>query len=204
MANIVLVGTQWGDEGKGKIVDLVTERFDVVARSQGGHNAGHTVIIGGKQYILHLIPSGILHRNKQCVVGNGVIIEPFALLEELRMLEEFSLENRLFISDRCHLIMPYHTAVERAEEERLGDRRIGTTSRGIGPCYEDKIGRRGLRVCDLTDPDRFRRKATQNVAFKNLILEQLYGAEPLDAEQIVDSYLGIADQLLPFVTDTAR
>ena len=134
MPNVVVVGTQWGDEGKGKIVDLITERFDLVTRAQGGHNAGHTVMIDGKQYILHLIPSGILHPDKSCVIGNGVIVDPFALLEELESLSDFEVSGRLFISERCHLIMPYHRAVEVAEEKRLGERCIGTTSRGIGPC----------------------------------------------------------------------
>ena len=142
MSNVVIVGTQWGDEGKGKIVDLLTERFDVVVRSQGGHNAGHTVIIKGEQYILHLIPSGILRSGKICVVGNGVVIDPAALIEEIDTLKNFGLKDRLLVSNRCHLIMPYHTAVEAAEENRLADRKIGTTSRGIGPCYEDKASRK--------------------------------------------------------------
>ena len=174
MANLVIVGTQWGDEGKGKIVDLVTERFDVVVRSQGGHNAGHTVELEGNQYILHLIPSGILHETKSCVVGNGVVIDPRALLEELEMLREFDLQGRLFVSNRAHLIMPYHTAVESAEEARLADRKIGTTSRGIGPCYEDKIGRRGIRIGELAYPDLFRSRVEANVEFKNRILNKVY------------------------------
>ena len=204
MSNVVIVGTQWGDEGKGKIVDLFTERFDVIARAQGGHNAGHTVMIEGNQYILHLIPSGILHRNKSCVIGNGVIIDPFALLEELKMLKEFDLAGRLHISNRCHLIMPYHTAVESAEESRLADKKIGTTSRGIGPCYEDKIGRRGIRLADLQTPDIFREKVAANVAFKNQVLSAVYGAETLDAEEICQAYLAVASEILPLVTDTAE
>jgi adenylosuccinate synthase len=204
MANLIIVGTQWGDEGKGKIVDLITEEFDVVVRSQGGHNAGHTVKLGEKQYILHLIPSGILHPNKSCVVGNGVVIDPKALLEELEMLREFNLEGRLFISNRAHLIMPYHTAFESAEEARLGDRKIGTTSRGIGPCYEDKMGRRGIRIGELGDPQLFRSKVEANVDFKNKILTNVYGVPSLNADEICESYLEMADVILGFVTDTAE
>jgi len=204
MANLVVVGTQWGDEGKGKIVDLITERFDVVVRSQGGHNAGHTVKLGDKQYILHLIPSGILHPTKSCVVGNGVVIDPKALLEEVEMLQEFNLEGRFFVSNRAHLIMPYHTAVESAEEARLADRKIGTTSRGIGPCYEDKMGRRGIRIGELAFPGLFKSKVEANVEFKNRILEQVYGVSPLDSEEIFESYMAMADSLLGFVTDTAE
>lgn len=204
MSNAVVVGTQWGDEGKGKIVDLLTERFDVVARAQGGHNAGHTVIVDGKKYILHLIPSGILHAGKRCVIGNGVVIDPFSLIEELKTLQDFDVEGRLVISDRCHLIMPYHMAVESAEESRLGVRKIGTTSRGIGPCYEDKIARRGVRIGELAYPDLFTEHVLGNVAIKNRILTGVYDAAPLDGEAIVRSYLEVADTVLPFVTDTAE
>lgn len=204
MANLVIVGIQWGDEGKGKIVDLITERFDVVVRSQGGHNAGHTVKLGGTQYILHLIPSGILHPGKACVIGNGVVIDPKALLEELETLGEFNLQGRLFISNRAHLIMPYHTALESAEEARLAERKIGTTSRGIGPCYEDKIGRRGIRIGELAYPELFKSKVEANVEFKNRVLGKVYGAPTLDANQIYDSYMEMAEPLLGFVTDTAE
>jgi adenylosuccinate synthase len=161
-------------------------------------------MIAGEQYILHLIPSGILHKEKYCVIGNGVIIDPSALVEELEMLREFGLEGRLVISNRCHLIMPYHTAVERAEETRLADKKIGTTSRGIGPCYEDKIGRRGIRLGDLLEPDLFRSKLDQNVRFKNELLAKVYSAEPLDAGAIYDSYMEVAQRILPLVTDTAE
>ena len=161
MANVVIVGTQWGDEGKGKIVDLTTRHFDVVARYQGGHNAGHTVSVAGAKYVLHLIPSGILHPDKVCVIGNGVVVDPVALEEELLALGEFSLEGRLHVSNRAHLIMPYHRLLEGAEESRLGKARIGTTSRGIGPCYEDKMARRGIRVGDLLSPRLFRCQAPQ-------------------------------------------
>lgn len=204
MPNVVVVGTQWGDEGKGKIVHLITDRFDIVARYQGGHNAGHTVIIQDDKYILHLIPSGILHPEKVCVIGNGVVVDPVALEKELEMLKDFEVKDRLFISDRSHLIMPYHRAVEAAEENRLAEGRIGTTSRGIGPCYEDKVGRRGIRLGDLSHPELFRAKLETNLALKNEILIHLYKAEPLDAEQIYVSYMKLAPQILPLVTDTAE
>ena len=204
MPNVVVVGTQWGDEGKGKIVHLITDRFDIVARYQGGHNAGHTVIIQDDKYILHLIPSGILHPEKVCVIGNGVVVDPVALEKELEMLKDFEVKDRLLISDRSHLIMPYHRAVEAAEENRLAEGRIGTTSRGIGPCYEDKVGRRGIRLGDLSHPELFRAKLETNLALKNEILIHLYKAEPLDAEQIYVSYMKLAPQILPLVTDTAE
>ena len=204
MPNVVVVGTQWGDEGKGKIVHLITDRFDIVARYQGGHNAGHTVIIQDDKYILHLIPSGILHPEKVCVIGNGVVVDPAALEKELEMLKDFEVKDRLFISDRSHLIMPYHRAVEAAEENRLAEGRIGTTSRGIGPCYEDKVGRRGIRLGDLSHPELFRAKLETNLTLKNEILTHLYKAEPLDVEQIYVSYMKLAPQILPLVTDTAE
>ncbi|RPJ54496.1 MAG: adenylosuccinate synthase, partial [Acidobacteria bacterium] len=205
MSNIVIVGTQWGDEGKGKIVDLITERFDVVARYQGGHNAGHTVGIEGRKYVLHLIPSGILRPGKICVIGNGVVLDPAAFAEEVRTLTSAGIDvtGRLFVSNRAHLIMPYHRAVEKAEENTLKEK-IGTTSRGIGPCYEDKMGRRGIRVADLLYPELFRQKVHANLEFKNRVLCSVYRAEALDATAIADEYLGMAEQVLPFVTDTAE
>lgn len=204
MANVVIVGTQWGDEGKGKIVDLITPWFRVVVRYQGGHNAGHTVIIHDKKYVLHLIPSGILHSDKVCVIGNGMVVDPQALTEELRMLEEFDVGGRLFISSRSHLIMPYHRAVEKAEEDCLAEDRIGTTSRGIGPCYEDKTGRRGIRTGDLLYPEIFRAKLETNVAAKNRLLERLYGLKPLDSEAMYACYMKLAPTIVPFVIDTAE
>ncbi len=205
MSNIVIVGTQWGDEGKGKIVDLITERFDVVARYQGGHNAGHTVAIEGRKYVLHLIPSGILRPGKICVIGNGVVLDPAAFVDEVGTLRSVGIDvtGRLFVSNRAHLIMPYHRAIEKAEEAALKEK-IGTTSRGIGPCYEDKMGRRGIRVADLLYPDLFREKVRANLEFKNRILCSVYHAEPLNAAEIADEYLGMASQVLPFVTDTAE
>ncbi len=204
MPNVVIVGTQWGDEGKGKIVHLITDRFDIVVRYQGGHNAGHTVIVQDDKYVLHLIPSGILHPDKVCVIGNGVVVDPVALEKELEMLKDLEVRDRLFISNRAHLIMPYHRAVEAAEEHRLAEERIGTTSRGIGPCYEDKVGRRGIRLGDLSYPELFKAKLETNVALKNEILTHLYRLDPLDAEQIYVSYMKLAPMILPLVIDTAE
>ncbi|HRV07900.1 MAG TPA: adenylosuccinate synthase [Acidobacteriota bacterium] len=204
MPNVIVVGAQWGDEGKGKIVDLLTEQFDVVARSQGGHNAGHTVIIGNRKFILHLVPSGILHPGRQCVIGNGVVVDPFALLGELDQLAAFSPEERLFVSGRCHLILPYHPALEQAEEARLGERRIGTTSRGIGPCYEDKAARRGIRMAELLDFSRCAAKIRENVAYKNLLLTRVYGAEPVDGEKLVENLAAVRERLIPMIADTSE
>ena len=204
MANVVIVGTQWGDEGKGKIVDLTTRHFDVVARYQGGHNAGHTVSVAGAKYILHLIPSGILHADKVCVIGNGVVVDPVALEEELLALGKFSLEGRLQVSNRAHLIMPYHRLLEDAEESRLGKAKIGTTSRGIGPCYEDKMARRGIRVGDLLSPRLFRSKLRNYADLKNRILNRVYGRDGVDTDQIAETYLGIGERIASYVTDTAE
>jgi len=203
MPNAVIVGTQWGDEGKGKIVDLITERFDVVVRYQGGHNAGHTVIIDDEKFILKLIPSGILHPGTICVIGNGVVVDPHALIAEMDRLSAQDLEGRLFISDRAHLIMPYHGALDSAEEQRLAEGRIGTTSRGIGPCYEDKVGRRGIRVGDLAFSELLRHKIEANVEFKNAVLTRVYEVEPLDAGQIYEQTMQAAGRILPLVTDTS-
>ena len=153
--NLAVVGAQWGDEGKGKVVDILSQRFDCVARYQGGHNAGHTINVGNRRHVLHLIPSGIFQPHVKCVIGSGVVLDPLALIEETDAIERamsIPVAGRLFVSNRCHLILPYHRVLEAAIEKQLGERRIGTTSRGIGPAYEDKMGRRGLRVCDLMDP----------------------------------------------------
>jgi adenylosuccinate synthase len=170
MANLVIVGAQWGDEGKGKIVDLLTTHFDIVARYQGGHNAGHTVIVHGKKHVLHLIPSGILHAQKLCVIGNGVVVDPLALKKEIEELAAsgISCRGRLFVSNRAHVILEYHRLVEKRDEERRGEARIGTTNRGIGPAYEDKMGRRGLRICDLANPEILKLRMEENVALKQL------------------------------------
>ena len=203
--NVAIVGLQWGDEGKGKFVDILAEGFDCVARYQGGHNAGHTVNFAGQRHVLHVVPSGIFHDGVACVVGGGVVLDPIAFLKELEGLEAVgvAVEGRLFVSNRCHLILPYHRAVEAAMENRLGDRKIGTTSRGIGPAYEDKIGRRGLRVCDLLDPDLFSSKVRAQVELKSRALESLGSTEMLDAESILNDYLRYAEKLRPFVVDSA-
>src|SRR5512136_2708353 len=178
MANLIVVGAQWGDEGKGKIVDLLTARFDVVARYQGGHNAGHTVIINGKKYVLHLIPSGILHPEKLCAIGNGVVVDPLALKKEIEGLAAAGIncKGRLFISNRAHVILEYHRLVEKGDEDRRGDDKIGTTNRGIGPAYEDKMGRRGLRICDLRNAEILRRRIEENAGAKELLYPAIAGS----------------------------
>jgi adenylosuccinate synthase len=203
--NLVVIGAQWGDEGKGKIVDLLTERFDIIARYQGGHNAGHTVITQGKKYVLHLIPSGILHKNKICVMGNGMVLYPKALLDEIRTLEEHGLKVRgnLLISNRAHLILPYHLAVEQAAESARGEKKIGTTSRGIGPAYEDKTGRRGIRVIDLFSPEALKGTIFSVTHEKNCLIQSLYGGQPLRPEEIYEEYLEYGSKLKEFVIDTA-
>jgi adenylosuccinate synthase len=205
MANIVVIGAQWGDEGKGKIVDLLTEKFDIVARYQGGHNAGHTVIVKGKKFVLHLIPSGILHQGKVCLIGPGVVLDPKAFLSEVKMLEDEGIPVRgnLFISNRAHLILPYHRAVESAAELARGDKKIGTTSRGIGPAYEDKTGRRGVRVIDLFDPDSLREIIFTVTAEKNCLIQTLYNGEPLSAQAIYEEYRSYAAELNEFVVDSS-
>ena len=205
MANIVVVGTQWGDEGKGKIVDLLTAEADVVVRYQGGNNAGHTVVIGGQQHILHLIPSGILHSGKKCVVGNGVVIDPASILEEMDGLvaKGIRLEGHLMISKNAHVIMPYHKQLDGASEGRKGGGKIGTTGRGIGPCYVDKMGRSGIRMSDLVDPERLRDKLLHNVAEANLLLKAVYGAEGSDPDKVYEEYTAYGKRLAPYVADTS-
>jgi adenylosuccinate synthase len=173
LMNIVVLGAQWGDEGKGKIVDLMTPRFSIVARYQGGHNAGHTVYVGGKKFVLHLIPSGILHAGVTCIIGNGVVIDPHALFTEVEELARLGIEvgDRLLISEKAHLILPYHRELDVLSEARRGERKIGTTSRGIGPAYEDKIGRRGIRVCDLVDTKALADEVRANVDARNQIIK---------------------------------
>jgi len=204
MSTVVVVGTQWGDEGKGKITDFLAEGADVVARYQGGNNAGHTILINGKKYKLTMVPSGIFNHNKICVIGNGTVINPKALVEEIDYIHEngFSTEN-LKISDRAHVIMPYHLVLDGLEEERKGDGKIGTTRKGIGPCYMDKMARAGIRIVDLMDADEFSAKARRLVEEKNHIIRNVYGGEPLDADGIIREYLGYAERLRPYVTDTS-
>lgn len=205
MANIVVIGAQWGDEGKGKIVDLLTEKFDIVARYQGGHNAGHTVIVKGKKFVLHLIPSGILHGGKTCLIGPGVVLDPKAFLSEVKMLQDegIAIRGNLLVSSRTHLILPYHRAIEMAAEAARGDKKIGTTSRGIGPAYEDKTGRRGVRVIDLFDPEALKDLIFAVTEEKNRLIQTLYQGEPLNAQAIYEEYLGYSNLMKEFVVDSS-
>jgi len=203
MSTSVVVGAQWGDEGKGKVVDYLAASYDIVARYQGGHNAGHTVVVDDRKYVLQLVPSGILHPGKWAVIGSGVVLDPAALLEELARLEKQGIDStgRLFISNRTHLIFPYHRELERAAEAALGPLKIGTTARGIGPTYEDKMGRRGLRTCDLLDPDRFRRKLGHLLDHKRALARALYGKADVDCARVVEQYQAYAERLRPCITD---
>jgi adenylosuccinate synthase len=205
MRNVIVVGTQWGDEGKGKIVDLLAEKFDIVARYQGGHNAGHTVRLGDRKFILQLIPCGILRPGKTAVIGNGVVLDPAALINELDALTQAGIETagRLFISNRAHVIFPYHRMMERASENALGKTRIGTTSRGIGPAYEDKMGRRGIRVADLLEPESLRCQAELCAAEKNVLARALELTESVDPAAIVAQYSAYAGRFRSLVADTA-
>ena len=205
MANIIVVGTQWGDEGKGKLVDLLTSEADVVARYQGGNNAGHTVVIGGQQHILHLIPSGILHPGKKCLIGNGVVIDPGAILEEMDGLaaKGITLTGSLIISKNAHVIMPYHKALDGASEARKGGGKIGTTGRGIGPCYAEKMARTGVRMSDLADPAKLRAKVDGNVEEVNLLLRAVYGMEGFDPDKVFDEYAAYGRRLAPFLGDVS-
>lgn len=201
--NVVILGTQWGDEGKGKIVDLLTDKATLVVRYQGGHNAGHTLVIDGEKTVLHLIPSGILRSNVKCVIGNGVVLSPEALMTEIEMLEarDVPVRERLLISEACPLILPYHIALDQAREKARGNKAIGTTGRGIGPAYEDKVARRGLRVGDLFNAERFEEKLREVVSFHNFTLENYYKAEPVDVEAVLAYCRDIAKVLKPMVTD---
>jgi adenylosuccinate synthase len=204
MPNVVVVGLQWGDEGKGKIVDFLSEKADVVARYQGGHNAGHTVVINNEKFILHLIPSGILYKGKMCLIGNGVVVDPAALIEEITGLKERGIEagRNLFLSKNAHLIMPYHIVVDRENERLRGAKSIGTTGRGIGPSYCDKVGRSGIRVSDLLQPSLFREKLNANLVHINFLLENFYKVPRLHAEDIFHEYMGYAETLSPYIADT--
>jgi len=206
MANLIVVGTQWGDEGKGKIVDLLSETADLIVRFQGGHNAGHTVVIGQERFVLHLVPSGILHAGKSCVIGNGVVVDPGALIEERAGLEKrgIRVRGRLSVSDRAHLIMPYHRAIEKESEKLKGARKIGTTGRGIGPAYADKMARIGIRMADLLNPDLLRQKLSLNLSEMNYFLEKLYKVKKIELEPVLKEYLEYGEQLKDCITDTAR
>jgi adenylosuccinate synthase len=201
----VIVGAQWGDEGKGKIVDVLSENFRVVARYAGGHNAGHTVIINGKKFVLQLVPCGVLRSDCCSVIGNGVVLDPIAFLKEVAGLREAGLrvDGNLFVSNRAHVILPYHRMIELAAENAPGRVKIGTTSRGIGPAYEDKMGRRGLRVADLLDLPLLKKHIVNAVREKNMIAHALFNTEPLDADKMYTEYAAAAEKIAPFVRDTA-
>jgi len=201
MSVSVLVGSQWGDEGKGKIVDILSEKYDVVVRYQGGANAGHTIQIDDNQYILHLIPSGILRDGVKCVIGNGVVIDPNALLDEIDFIEknDFNIEGRLYISQNAHLIMPYHKLLDSISES--GEIKIGTTGRGIGPCYIDKYARKGIRIVDLLNKDELERKIRANIAEKNNLLTKVYNVEKIDVEAIVEEYLTFDKKIDKYIAD---
>ncbi len=201
--NVVVLGTQWGDEGKGKIVDLLTDQASAVVRFQGGHNAGHTLVIDGEKTVLHLIPSGILRENVQCLIGNGVVLSPDALLKEIAELEGrgVPVRERLKMSPACPLILPYHVALDQAREAKRGHEKIGTTGRGIGPAYEDKVARRGLRLGDLQDSQRFARKLRDVLEYHNFALEHYYLAEPLNYDKVLADTLALGEELLPMMAD---
>ena len=204
--NVVILGSQWGDEGKGKIVDLLTDKASLVARFQGGHNAGHTLVIDGKKTALHLIPSGILRDHVSCVIGNGVVLAPDALLKEIQMLEERGVQvrERLKVSGSCPLILPYHIALDQAREQSLGKLKIGTTGRGIGPAYEDKVARRGLRLSDMVNMDRFAEKLKTILDYHNFSLTQYHKVEPVDFDQTLALAKTWAKQLLPMMADVTE
>jgi adenylosuccinate synthase len=201
----VVVGAQWGDEGKGKIVDVLSEKFAIVARYAGGHNAGHTVIIDGKRFVLQLVPCGVLREGCKSVIGNGVVLDPIAFLKEVSALRAagVKLDGNLFVSNRAQVILPYHRMIELASENAPGRVKIGTTSRGIGPAYEDKAGRRGLRVVDLLDLDLLKKHIENACREKNMIAHALFNSEPLDADKMYEEYANVSRQLAPFVCDTA-
>jgi adenylosuccinate synthase len=205
MSCSLILGAQWGDEGKGKVVDLYTEQSDVVVRFSGGHNAGHTVVIKGEKYILHLIPSGIMHDNKINIIGNGVVIDPEALIEEIDDLKArgISFEGRFFVSKRAHLIMPYHKIFDKHNEAKKGSKKIGTTGRGIGPSYADKMARVGLRICDLYDDEVLREKVYQNVEEVNLIATKIHSLSPLDPNEIYENYKKYGEIIKPYVAETS-
>jgi len=204
MSSVVVVGTQWGDEGKGKITDFLAEKAEVVARYQGGNNAGHTIVFNGKKYKLHLIPSGIFYKDKICVIGNGMVVDPTALVKELEYLHEFGVDtSNLRISDRAHVILPYHLKIDQVEEARKGANKIGTTGKGIGPAYMDKAARIGIRMADLLDRAEFEKKLSRNLEEKNRLFEKVYDTEGFTLESILDPYLEAAEIIRPYVVDTS-
>src|SRR5436190_15899735 len=204
--NVVVIGTQWGDEGKGKIVDWLTDHTAAVVRFQGGHNAGHTLVIRGRKTILRLIPSGILHPEVKCFIGNGVVVSPTALFDEIAELEKAGVDvvSRLRISEACPLILPHHVAIDQARERAKGEAKIGTTGRGIGPAYEDKVARRAIRLQDLFTRERFAAKLGEVLDYHNFMLRNYYQAPTVDFQQTLEGALGLAERLRPMVTDVSR
>jgi adenylosuccinate synthase len=203
MSTKIVIGTQWGDEGKGKYIDILAQDSDLVVRFSGGNNAGHTIVANGNKYALHLVPSGILHPGKTCIIGNGVVVDPAVLIGELRSLNEKGVNtDNLFVSDRSHVIMPYHKVLDELQEKTRGNNSLGTTKRGIGPAYADKTERCGIRMCDLIDEKIFKDKVRSNLEIKNLIIEKVYGGEKLNAEKIIEEYLEYAKILKKQITDT--
>jgi len=201
--NIVVLGCQWGDEGKGKIVDLLTEGVSAVVRFQGGHNAGHTLVIDGEKTVLHLIPSGILRQDVQCLIGNGVVLSLDALLREIKTLEEkrVNVRERLKISGACTLILPYHEELDRVREKKLGKAALGTTGRGIGPAYEDKVSRRGLRLIEIFDEKKFASRLEEVLAYHNFMLKNYFNVEPLNFDKVLTDSLKLAAEIKPMVAD---
>ena len=205
MSNVAIIGAQWGDEGKGKIVDLFTQDADIIVRYQGGNNAGHTLVVNGKKTILHLVPSGALHADKLCVIGNGVVVDPEVLIEEIDALKaqgHLASDEQLRISEQAHVIMPYHKVIDQARERLRGEGKIGTTGRGIGPAYEDKVARVGIRFVDLLEEDTFREKLERNIEEKNFYLKAILKEKALDFDEIHDSYGGFREKLKGYVTNT--
>ncbi len=203
MAAVVVMGSQWGDEGKGKIVDYLARQADTVVRYGGGSNAGHTVAVGGEEYKLRLLPSGILYPGTLCVIGNGVVVDPEVMLEEMDAMQKRGVDVRgIRLSNRAHIVFPYHRLIDSLSEELRGNSKIGTTKRGIGPCYQDKAKRIGIRVCDLMDKDEFAKRLKENLAIKNMELERLYNHAPLDYGEMLEAYLAYAERLRPYVCDT--
>src|ERR1041385_5313764 len=205
MSNTILIGAQWGDEGKGKIIDVLTEQADVIVRTQGGNNAGHTVFVGKQKYVLHLVPSGILRKKKTCVIGNGVVIDPVSLVEEIEGLRKLGIkiDNNLFISETAHVVFPYHRELDAQREILKGKNKIGTTKRGIGPAYGDKAARTGLRIVDLVDAKRFRAKLEFKIRENNEVLKA-FGAKPLSFSAVHAAYRKAGDYLKPFVTNRSE
>ena len=204
MPNIIVVGAQWGDEGKGKVIDLLSSDYNYVVRYQGGHNAGHTVVIGQEKFILHLVPSGILHKDKICIIGNGVVVDPKALIDEIEMLNSKGIdtEGRLFVSDQAHVIFPYHRTIDELKEIKKGKSKIGTTKKGIGPCYADKVARSGIRMADLLNDKVFAEKLRQNLIEKNAILKTLYGFGGFSYDDIYNTYIKYREMIRKYIVNT--